>query len=137
MVSLLYNQLKADMLQADVDFENDTIKVALLTDANTPSADHDFFSDVSANEVSGTGYTARGATLASETVTQDETNDRDVFGAADVSWASSSIMARYAVVYKDTGMAGTSPLIALIDFGSNYTSVSAAFTVTWNDNGIV
>ncbi|HEV7282288.1 MAG TPA: hypothetical protein VGN57_18950 [Pirellulaceae bacterium] len=136
MASLLYNQLHTELMKADTDLESATIKVALLTSSYTPNKDHDFFDDVSTYEASGTGYTAGGATLGSKTVTKDDTNDRGVFDAADVSWASSSITARYAVVYRSTGTASTSPLLALIDFGSNYTSSNAAFSITWNPSGI-
>ena len=48
---------------AVVDWDTDTIKCALATSTFTPNQDTmDFFNDVT-NEVSGTGYSARGGTL--------------------------------------------------------------------------
>lgn len=114
----------------------DTIKVALVTSSYTPDFDtHDFFNDIT-NEVSGTGYTAGGATLGSQTVTLNTTDNRFVFDAADTTWASSSIVARGAVVYKSTGVSSTSPLIAYIDFSTDRTSDGGTFQITWSANGI-
>jgi hypothetical protein len=39
-----------------------------------------------------------------------------VIDSADISWVSSTITARWGVVYKSTGTGATSPLLALIDF---------------------
>lgn len=94
------------------------------------------FDDVT-NEVTGSGYTAGGATLASKTTTVDNTDNEAVFDAADVTWSSSSITARGAVVYKDTGTASTSPLMCYFDFGSDQTSSSGDFKITWNSEGII
>lgn len=137
MANVIYNAYKVSLLDADIDHESDTIKVALVTSSYTPNQDtHDFFDDVT-NEVSGTGYTAGGATLASKTTTQDDTDNEGVFDAADVTWSSSTITARGAVVYKSTGTASTSDLICYFDFGSDQTSSSGDFTIQWNSEGIV
>lgn len=94
---------------------------------------HDFFDDIT-NEVSGTGYTAGGATLANPSVTQGNTNNRSYFDADDVSWASATITnARYAIIYKSTGTAGTSALIGYVDLGANYSSSgSQTFEIRWD-----
>lgn len=138
MASLIYNSYKLKLMDnsTKIDLSSDTIKVALVTSTYTPSADnHDFFDDIT-NEVSGTGYTAGGATLASKTTTQDNTDDEAVFDAADVTWTTSSIVARGAVIYKSTGVASTSPLIAYVDFGADKTSDGGTFQITWNSEGI-
>jgi hypothetical protein len=122
---------------ASVDFDTDTIKVSLHTSTYTPDTDaHDFFNDIT-NEVSGTGYTAGGATLASKTITKDTANNKVKFDAADTSWTTSTITARYAVVYQDTGNAATSPVIALIDFGADQSTSGTTFLITWHSDGIV
>lgn len=59
-----------------------------------------------------------------------------VFDAADPSWASSTITARYGVLYKSTGTGSTSPLIGYWDFGGNITSTNGTFTVVISANGI-
>lgn len=137
MADVIYNSFKKLIMDGSIDLDTDTIKVMLVTSAYTPDQDsHDYKDDVT-NEVTGTGYTAGGATLASVTVTQDNTDDEGVFDAADVTWGSSTITARAAVVYKDTGTASTSPLICYIDFGTDKTSSNGDFKITWNSEGIV
>ena len=78
MANALYNIYKQEVQKGSYAFLTDTIKVALVTSAYTVNIDsHSNFSDIT-NEVSGTGYTAGGATLGTKTATQDNTNDRGV-----------------------------------------------------------
>ena len=138
MASVVYNAYKARQLGLGTLIEDgDTIKVALVTSSYTPDVDaHDFFDDIT-NEVTGTGYTAGGATLSGVTVSQDNTDNEGMLDATDTSWATSTITARGAVIYKSTGVASTSPLIAYIDFGSNYSSTAGTFLITWAAEGII
>jgi hypothetical protein len=133
-----FNAFKKLLLDADVDLAADTIKCALLTSSYTPDLDaHDNFDDVSTYESSGTGYTAGGATLSGKSVTQDNVNNKGVFDADDVQWASSTIPdARYAVLYKSTGTPSTSKLICLITFDGTLSTSSSNFDINWNANGI-
>jgi hypothetical protein len=94
----------------------------------------DFFDDVT--EITGTGYTAGGITLTSPTVTYDTASDQVRLDAADVSWTSSTISARYIVIYKSTGSAATSPLIAYIDLGSAQSTTNGTWAITWHADGI-
>jgi hypothetical protein len=110
----------------------------LLLNTYTPDIDTDaFIDDVSANETSGTGYTAGGKTITNITVTQDDTNDKGKLDGDDVDWANSTITARYAVIYKDTGTPATSPLMAYIDFGEDKSSSNENFTISWSADGII
>jgi hypothetical protein len=137
MASLVYNSFKRDIMNGGIDLDTDTIKVALVTSTYSPNIDtHDNFDDIT-NEVTGTGYTAGGATLGSVTVTADTTNDRGVFDAADTSWSTSTITARGAVIYKSTGTSSTSKLIAYVDFASDITSTASTFSIVWNASGIL
>jgi len=114
----------------------DTIKLALLADTYTPDRDtHEFFDDVSGDEIAGTGYTAGGATIGTQTYTQDNPLDSAVFDGDAVEWTSSTITARYGVIYKDTGTPSTSPLIQLIDFGANQSTSGSTFRITPSANG--
>ena len=121
-------------LNKEVDFDTDTIKVALCTSTYTPAQTHDYFNDVT-NEVSGTGYTAGGATLGSKTIVQSA--GVVTLDAADTSWATSTITARTAVIYVDTGSAATSALLAYVDFGADVISSGGTFLITWNAAGIL
>lgn len=137
MASAIYNSFKRDIMNGAIDLDTDTIKVALVTSSYTVDIDaHDNFDDIT-NEVSGTGYTAGGAALATKTVTANNTTDKGVFDADDTAWTSSTITARGAVIYKSTGTASTSKLICYVDFGSDQVSSSGTFTIQWNASGIL
>jgi len=138
MADVVFNSFKQYIMDGTIDLDTDTIKVALMTNAFTPNIDtHHFWSDVSANEASGSGYTAGGQALTTKAVATDDTNDRGTFDADDPSWASTTITARYAIIYKDTGVAATSPLIGCWDFGSDQSSSNGTFTINVNSVGIL
>lgn len=138
MANALYNSFKRDIMNGSIDLDTDTIKIMLVTSSYTPNIDtHTKRSDIT-NEVSGTGYTAGGATLANKAVTADNTNDRGVFDADDVSWTTSTITARGAVLYKSRGGASSADeLIMYLDFSTDYTSTAGTFLITWNASGIL
>lgn len=138
MASKLYGNVLKAAFNKEIDFDSDNIKVALVTSSYTPNQDtHDYWDDVAANEVSGTGYTAGGAVLASKTVTYDGATNTLKLDAADVTWSSSSITARYAVVYDDTPSTNaTKPLIAYFDFTTDRASSNGDFIVRWSTDGI-
>lgn len=122
-----------------VNWDTDDIRVMLVTSAYTPNQDaHDFVDDVKAFEVSGTGYTAGGIALANTTITKDDANNVIVLDADDATWPSSTITARYAIVYNNTGASDAArPLLSYLDLLSDQASNSGNFTVTWDATGIM
>lgn len=118
-----------------VDWDNDTLKIALTTSSYTPDVDaHDFFDDVT-NEVSVTGYTAGGQTVSTVTVSYDSANNRTEVDCADPEWTfSASVSPAYAVLYKDTGTDSTSPLVAYWELAG--TAVSGTYTLTVDAEGL-
>jgi hypothetical protein len=139
MASKLYGQFLSQALNKEIDWDTDTIKVALLTNAYTPNQDtHNYYDDVSGNEVSGTGYTGGGVTLTNKTNTYNGASNVIVLDADDVTWSSSTITARYAVVYDASPATNaTKPLIGYVEFGSDQSSSNGNFTITWDATGIV
>ncbi|MFI2208686.1 hypothetical protein [Streptomyces sp. NPDC020141] len=122
------------VLGKQLDLVNDSIKVALVAGSYTPNQDtHDEWADVSANETSGTGYTAGGKVLASKTMTYDSTNNWWTFDAADLTWSTVSVSFRYAVIYDDT--ASGKPLLGYIDFGSTQTATAQDLVIKWETTG--
>lgn len=102
------------------------IKVMLLTLTTpyTPDKDHEFVSSVVASEAAGTGYTGGYAgagrkTLATKTITDDLTNDRVLFNAANPSaWTGLSLSSgaiTYIVVFAEVTNDASSPLLFLLD----------------------
>lgn len=132
MASGIYNRFKRNALSGGLSLTSDTIKVALLSGGHSFTATNDIWSQISSNEISGTGYSAGGATLASKTITQSGTTS---FDAADTAWSSSSFTAAHAVVYDDT--LANDDLICSFDFGGNQTVTSGTFTIQWHASGIL
>jgi len=119
------------------DLDTDTIKVSAHTNTYSPNQDtHDFFDDVT-NEVTGTNYTAGGATLASPTVTRS--TNTVTFDANDVVWTQSGAgfsTARKFVIYRSTGSAPTSRLFSVVTADADVGNVTGDLTIAWNASGI-
>lgn len=116
-----------------VDWTTDTIKVLLTTATYTPDQDaHNFHDDITNEIANGDGYTTGGVTLGTKSLTYDTASNTVRLDAADASWTlTASRTMRYAVIYSDTGVSGTSPLMGYVDFGSDQTS-SGTFTIQWD-----
>lgn len=134
MANTLYDKGRERFLTAALNWTSDTIKCSLLdTGAYTVStASHEYLSDVAAAAfIAPTGGSQAGTTLTSKTATGGAAD------AADVTFSSVSGTSIEAILlYKDTGSAGTSPLIAYIDTatGLPITPNGGDIIVTW-DNG--
>jgi hypothetical protein len=137
VTSKLYGQMPKLALNKEIDWDTNDIKVMLCTSSYTPDQDAHNYKDDVTNEVEGTGYTAGGATLGTKTIDYTAGTNVTKLDAADVTWSESTITARYAVIYADTGTAGTSPLLGYIDFGEDKSSASGNFTITWDAAGII
>ena len=137
MASRMYGQFLAKALNKEIDFDSDDIRVMLTSSAYAPNQDaHAYLSDVS-GEVTGAGYTAGGAALAGKTLTYDAAGNVIVLDANDVTFANSTITARYAVIYDNTpATAATKPLLGYVDFVSDQSSTNGNFTITWDATGI-
>ena len=125
-----------DATQLAVDLSSTGNKWALFTNSITPNFTTDTAygaAPYDANEVSGTGYTAGGAAVASPTLTGS--SGVITYDQADTSWASSTITgARCALLYAD-GLAGNNA-ICLVDFGADYSTSNGAMSIQWNAAGV-
>jgi len=120
----------------DLDWANGNgWKCMLLTSAYTYDETHDFINDLSGSQVaSGGGYTTGGATLAN--LTKTYLAPWRVFSCDAPAWTASTITARYAAFYKDTGTPSTSPVALVIDAEEDRASVSSTFSVPINPDGL-
>lgn len=131
MANAFYTPFLKKLLDADVDFLADDIKVVLVDLADyTFSAAHEFLSDVAAG-----ARVATSGNLASKTTTGG------VFDAADLTFtAVTGDPSEALIIYKDTGVAATSPLIRFMDTGVTglpITPSGADITIRWNAGGII
>lgn len=128
MASIAFHKFLQTALKGDLDFDTVTVNVMLVASGYTPDKDHDYRNDIT-NEITGTGYTAGGATVTA-TLTRDTANDRIDITFAAASWPSSTLTARYAVYYIARGGASSADdLIMLDDFGANITSTADTFSL--------
>lgn len=121
-----------------IDLDTDTFKAMLATSSYVPNQDTDQFrSSVTANEITGTGYSAGGVALASVTVTYDAASNEVRWDAADPSWTSASFTCRFMVIYKSRGGADTADdLVMYVNFGADETVASGTFTYTVPATGL-
>lgn len=130
-----YGNAPAEAYQGGLPNLNDTasdIRVALLDSNHTPATNtNTVWSDVSANEVTGTNYTSGGKAISSISCTHDGAGTT-TFDGANVTWADSTITASYAVVYDAT----SGYLLTLVDFEGSKSSDSGDFTIEWDTAGI-
>jgi hypothetical protein len=116
------NSFKSGLINGDFDFDTDTIKMALYTNAATLNEDTAaYIDDPTTGEVSAPGYTDGGVTL---TVEKGLTNNTAFISFENVT-ISAAFTARGALIYKDGGAA-----ICVLDFGSDKTSTNT-FIVTF------
>ena len=132
MASVIYQSFIEDALIGNIDCDTDTFKAMATTSAYTENNDtHNRRDDVT-NEVTGTGYTAGGAT-ATVTVTRDDANNRVNIGLGGVSWGPGATIAsvRKIVYYKSRGGASSADeLVACIDNGADVSVVAGTLTVS-------
>lgn len=127
MANAFYAKGKKKILDADIDLLVDTIKAYLVKSAYTPDLSaHEFVSDLGANILDTP------VALANRTTTDG------VFDADDVTFTAVAAgdTAGKVVLAKDTGVAGTSPLIACYDTITNFPfSTNGADVVIQWDSG--
>jgi len=130
MANTLYGKFKELLLTAGIDVESDNIKCVLVdTAAYTPNfSTDDFLADIPSGD-----RIATSSNLSSKTITLG------VFDAADVTFSTvSGDQSEALVIYKDTGVEATSPLICYVDTatGLPVTPGGGDITVTWHASGI-
>jgi hypothetical protein len=126
MASQLYPLGKKALLDGDIDLLVDNIKLLLIDTADETYNSADQFH----SNITGAGIVATSGNLAGKTTTAG------VFDANDITiTAVSGDTVEAVVLYKDTGVSGTSPLIAWFDV-STFTPTGADVLVAFNASGL-
>lgn len=133
----LYSKMFSAAFNKEMNLLTDTIKVMLVTSTYTPDQDvHDYKDDVT-NEVSGTGYTAGGAQITTDTFTYTAGTNTWAYDGDDTSWSSSTITARTAVGYDSTPATdATRPLLFYQQETVDIVSNNGLWSIVWNASGI-
>lgn len=121
---------KVQLLQGVHNFSANTFKIALYTADADLNADTTVYS--TANEITGTGYTAGGNTLV---VNPTPTSGVGTNGVAvayisfnNTSWADASFTARAALIYNSSQ---SNASVAVLDFGSDKTVANNTFSIVF------
>lgn len=140
MANVVMNRFKTQSMAAGIDLTAaGTLKCALLNDIFSVSglpvlSDIQAFSAISsAWEASGVAYNPGGAVLSATGVSEDDGFEKGIFSAANVTWATATITAYGAFIYRESD---SFPICA-IDFGGAKTSTAGDFTIQWNAAGII
>ena len=126
--NFMCTSFKKELLEGVHNFKNSggsTFKLAMYTNSASFTAATTAYT--TSNEVSGTGYSAGGGTLTRVYPTTSSTTAFTDF--SDLTFSSSSITARGALIYNDS--ASGDPTVVVLDFGSDKTSSSGDFTITF------
>ena len=119
MASKVYPAGLKYLTDGTTSYTSDTIKIMLVNSSYTYSDSHDHVDDVSANELSGTGYTggfdgSGRKTLASKTITVNSTHIE--FDAADITWTGLNAgTIGGAILIEEITNDASSALLAFID----------------------
>ena len=128
MANVLYNSGRQKFLEGSISWSSDNIKAILVdTGVYTFSTAHDFLDDITGGSIIATS-----GNFASKTTTDG------IADAADVTFTavSTPTSVEALVIYKDSGSAATSPLIAYIDTatGLPVTPNGGDITVAWDNS---
>lgn len=123
MANTTYPKGMERMLSGSINLVSDTIKAALLPSAYTYSTSHEFLSDL--GTLVGTNQTLVNPAITNGEFSADESD----FGALAPGDTIKAI-----VLYKSTGTASTSPLLAYLDVvpGLPMATNGGGVTVPWN-----
>ena len=126
--NFMCTSFKVELMTATHNFTNstgNTFNIAMYDNSASFTAATTAYT--ATNEVSGTGYVAKGNTLVNVTPTSTSTTAFTDFG--DSTWSSSTITARGAMIFNDT--ASGDPSVVILDFGSDKSSSSGDFTIVF------
>ena len=126
ITSAMCTTFKKEILEAVHNFKNtggSTFNLALYTSSASLGASTTAYT--TSNEVSGTGYTAKGAALTRVDPSNDGTTAITDF--SNLTFSSSSITARGALIFNDS--ASGDPAVCVLDIGADKTSTSGDFTI--------
>tara|TARA_Y100000593_G_C4033748_1_gene201742 strand:- start:50 stop:481 length:432 start_codon:yes stop_codon:yes gene_type:complete len=126
ITSAICNSFKTEILTGTHNFSSsggNTFNLALYTSDASLGASTTAYT--TSNEVSGSGYTAKGNALTSTTPALS--GSTAVCDFADTSFTSASFTARGCLIFNDS--ASGDPAVCAIDFGSDKTVTSGTFTI--------
>lgn len=126
IVQTLTTSFKLGLLKGQFNFDTGVYRMALYKASADLGAATTAYT--ASNEVTGTGYTAGGATITVTTV-PTSSGTTAYLGFSNATWSGASFVTRGALIYQFNGT--TNPAIAVLNFGADRTAIpSVPFVVT-------
>jgi len=136
-----FEEFSLDLANGVHNLGSDTFKVALIDNTDTEpvagTAEPEWADDFSGNEVSGTGYTAGGATL-SGTSTAEAAGVTTFDDTGNVTWSQNGAGPTniyWAILYNDS--AASKECVGFLDMGGPVSLQDGDVSITWNASGIL
>ena len=137
----VYGTAAEKVSRATLDLDGAAFRIVLLTSGYTPvQGTHGTWADMSAAEVSGTGYAANGLAI---TQAVSRSGTVVTFDCDDKSWASSTLTAKYAAIVRDADANGAlvsgDDLLAYVDLetgGGSVSTTAGTLSITMNASGL-
>lgn len=134
----VFRRAKTKIANGTFDLDTQTFKMALtqvaqaLTDDFAGTSTDCRYADLTNEVPNGSGYTTGGKTL---TQTWTRSGDTVTFDCDDQAWTSSTITAKYAVIYADNT---NDDLLAFmeLDTGGSVSTTNGTLTVQINASGV-
>lgn len=128
MANAFYTKGKEKVLNGDIDWDTDTIKASLVKNTYAQNLTTDeFYTSISSYILNSD------KSLTTKVITGG------VFDADDITYSAVTAgdVAEAIVIWKDTGVAGTSPLLIYIDTitGFPITTNGGDITIQWDNGG--
>ncbi len=138
MASGIYDIGFEGVMDGSINWGADDIQVLLLKSSHTFSEVQDFVSNISADEVAGTGYSRK--VLASKTTVFNSGAREYRFDAANIVWTQIqddlTEISKAAVVFKQVTNDADSILIAYIEDSSALTFNDGEVTLAFDSTGV-
>ena len=138
MIKGLFPNGKKLLLAGSINLTSGPLKVGILKSTYTLNNAHQFWSEVSAKEITPVGgYAAGGVSMANPafSVDADEVAVADYDDVVIADFTAPDF--QYFILYKATGNPATSPLIGFIDLEAPISYAAKTIKIAWSSLGVL
>jgi hypothetical protein len=133
-----YNNFLEQLLNGAVDLVGDTINIALIGSGYAfDRTGNPGYATISGDEITATGYTAKGKSLAGKTTVQNDTAHNVKYDANDLTWTSlAATTIAHAIMFDDTVTAPVADILLVRwEIGTN--SNGGDYKLAFNAAGVL
>jgi hypothetical protein len=122
MANFVFTRGIFDIFAGDTPLDSADFRLLLLDTDYVQDKNDNVLDDLDADEITVSGYARQ--TMANETLTEDDTNDRAYLDADDVTYTAlvAGQTIGWAILYRHTGSDATAPTVAAYDVNDTPTN---------------